>query len=273
MWPQRRLRDNERCRKGTTIMTKYALDFGPCGVAGYKTVEVVAEVKTSCRLLNLFIPDNIAPSFGLLDIKVKNISQFHILNRAIPCAVFSESTPCPLKLDTAWAHDRVTLVVRNTTPDFCEFQARFEGFEVESLVTLTTVRELGFNNTMSVGRRSTERVFFLGPCVRGNRERGAHATDEAILDFISYYQNQIQVAKDYLMNGRNNQTHEWVSSAPTSEPSVEARVVVQEILRSNGLLDYSKVLEGAKAVDALVAKARLQKSPRKPGKKEHDEKC
>jgi len=75
--------------------------------------------------------------------------------------------------------------------------------------TLTLVRELGFRNYMGTNGRTEEYVFFLGPVLRDGREDGAHATEEAVLDFISYWENQIQVAKDYLRNGRNNKTHEW----------------------------------------------------------------
>ncbi len=126
--------------------------------------------------------------------------------------------------------------------------------------TLTTVRELGFDNALFVSGPSTEKVFFLGPCMKCERERGAHATTEAILDFIAYYENQIQVAKEYLLSGRNNKTHEWASSVPAEGPSVEAKVVVQEILRSNGLLDFSKVDEGARSVDTLIAQSEARKT-------------
>jgi len=74
--------------------------------------------------------------------------------------------------------------------------------------TLTLVRELGFNNT--IGKVSTETVFFLGPCMKGGcREDGANATEEAILEFIVHCEHQVQVAKDYLSNRGNNKTHEW----------------------------------------------------------------
>ena len=76
--------------------------------------------------------------------------------------------------------------------------------------TLTLVRELGFNNVMGIGIASTETVFFLGPCMNGDcREEGANATEDAILEFIVHCEHQVQVAKDYLFNGRNNKTHEW----------------------------------------------------------------
>jgi len=75
---------------------------------------------------------------------------------------------------------------------------------------LTVVRELGFDNCMGIGRASEEKVFFIGPVMaNGYRERGPHATEEAVREFIAYYENQIRVAKDYLANGRNNKTQEW----------------------------------------------------------------
>jgi len=76
--------------------------------------------------------------------------------------------------------------------------------------TLTIVRELGFNNYLGLDGAGAEKVFFLGPVHGdGTRERGRHATPEAIQEFIKYWENQIQVAKDYIANGCNNKTHEW----------------------------------------------------------------
>lgn len=76
--------------------------------------------------------------------------------------------------------------------------------------TLTLVRELGFNNFLGTCGAHGEKVFFLGPMTGdASRERGRHATPEAVQEFVEYWENQIQVAKDYLANGRNNKTHEW----------------------------------------------------------------
>jgi hypothetical protein len=76
------------------------------------------------------------------------------------------------------------------------------------------VREIGINSVMGVGRPLEEKVFFLGPVLVSGREKGAHATEEAIHEFIDYWEHQIQLAKDYLANGRNNKTYEWTSDAP-----------------------------------------------------------
>ena len=75
--------------------------------------------------------------------------------------------------------------------------------------TLTIVRELGFETFMCFDHGTLEKVFFIGPHMIDGPERGAHATDEAVKEFINYWENQIQVAKDYLANNRNNKTHEW----------------------------------------------------------------
>lgn len=75
--------------------------------------------------------------------------------------------------------------------------------------TLTLVRELGFDDFLDVYKGTKEKVFFIGPHLGDSREEGAHATEAAVLEFIEYWENQIQVAKDYLANGRNNKTHEW----------------------------------------------------------------
>jgi hypothetical protein len=121
--------------------------------------------------------------------------------------------------------------------------------------TLSTVRELGFNHCLGIGREPTETVFFLGPDqVGGHREDGAHATAEAILDFIAYYRNQIQVAKDYLINDRNNKTYEWSKTPRDGNPSVEALSVVQEILREQGHVNiqFNQIDYGARLIDDLV---------------------
>ena len=72
---------------------------------------------------------------------------------------------------------------------------------------LDLVRELGFDNIHG-GARPEETVFFLGPAAIDRRE-SEHATEEAIVEFIAYWENQIAVARDYLANGRTNKTHEW----------------------------------------------------------------
>jgi len=81
--------------------------------------------------------------------------------------------------------------------------------------TLTCVRELGFDTTAS-SDGFMEKVFFLGPDIGGLRKRGAHATEDAIQEFIAYWENQIQVAKDYLANGRTNRTDKWVAKGSST---------------------------------------------------------
>ena len=86
--------------------------------------------------------------------------------------------------------------------------------------TLTLVRELGFDSFMCVQHGMSEKVFFLGPQMLDGRETGANATPEAIAEFIEYWENQIQVAKDYVANGCNNKTHEWKPAAVSGEAKV-----------------------------------------------------
>jgi hypothetical protein len=123
--------------------------------------------------------------------------------------------------------------------------------------SLEVVRELGFEDVMSTSGPPTERVYFLGPCMgHCDREDGAHATVEAVLDFVAFWENQVQVAKDYLANGRNCKTHEWKEAK--TEPSVEARVIVSELYRQMGFTDASIVTEArltpvARMIDALAA--------------------
>ena len=121
--------------------------------------------------------------------------------------------------------------------------------------TLEVVRELGFENVIRTSGQSTERVYFLGPCAGScGREDGAHATVEAVLDFIAFWENQVQVAKDYLANGRNCKTHEWKVVA--REPSVEAMVIVGDLCRRVGIADTTEAwpVEVARMIDALAAR-------------------
>ena len=79
--------------------------------------------------------------------------------------------------------------------------------------TLTLVREVGFDQIYDgCSGKVTERIFFLGPHLLAGREEGAHATEEAVQEFIRYWENQIEVAKDYLLNGREARTHLWTKS-------------------------------------------------------------
>ena len=86
--------------------------------------------------------------------------------------------------------------------------------------TLDLVREIGFDTFCCLEHGVVEKVFFIGPDMLAGRERGAHATEEAIKEFILYWENQVAVAKDYLANGRNNKTHEWKKPNITS-PDIE----------------------------------------------------
>lgn len=76
-------------------------------------------------------------------------------------------------------------------------------------ITLTLVRDIGLDTSMYAGGKTIEKVYFLGPTLIGGRAIGAHATQEAVEEFIKHLENQIVVAQSYLANGRNNKTHEW----------------------------------------------------------------
>jgi hypothetical protein len=94
-------------------------------------------------------------------------------------------------------------------------EKRNENDEIEKFMdsrqdkTLNFVREIGFDQLMALDRME-ERIYFLGFQSReSGREEGAHATEEAVLEFITYWENQIRVARDYLANGRENRSHRW----------------------------------------------------------------
>lgn len=78
-------------------------------------------------------------------------------------------------------------------------------------VTLTLVRELGFDSAIGADGRAEEVVFFLGPNT-STRAIGAHATQEAVEEFIAYWEHQVATARAYLNNDRNNKSHEWEST-------------------------------------------------------------
>lgn len=75
---------------------------------------------------------------------------------------------------------------------------------------LDHVRELGFDKVLG-GAQPEETVFFLGPQkITAGRAESNRATEEAIVEFIFYWENQVTVARDYLANGlRTNKMHEW----------------------------------------------------------------
>lgn len=69
---------------------------------------------------------------------------------------------------------------------------------------LTHIKELGFDNTYGLGLPQ-EQVFFVDVM----RNTSFNATDEAIADYIKRQQHDIETVMLYLLNGRNNNTHEW----------------------------------------------------------------
>ncbi len=80
-------------------------------------------------------------------------------------------------------------------------------------------REIGFNTEMRPSGTKEEIFFILGDVRRDN------ASEEAVREFITYWQNQIEVAKDYIANGKNNKTHEW---AKATKPLTHVSAITQE---------------------------------------------
>lgn len=83
------------------------------------------------------------------------------------------------------------------------------------------VRELGFGNLLhrhGDGSATTrEEIVFIGPCSCRERPQYDEATESEVREFIGYWLNQIEVAQDYLANGRNKNTHEWDEKARKKE--------------------------------------------------------
>jgi hypothetical protein len=71
---------------------------------------------------------------------------------------------------------------------------------------LTYIAELGFDNMFCcVGAPPQEQVFFVDTM----DNTSFNATDEAIADYIKRQQHAIETVVLYLLNGKNNNTHEW----------------------------------------------------------------
>jgi hypothetical protein len=69
---------------------------------------------------------------------------------------------------------------------------------------LTYIAELGFDNMFGLGSPQ-EQVFFVDTM----DNTSFNATDEAIADYIKRQQHAIETVMLYLLNGKNNNTHEW----------------------------------------------------------------
>lgn len=74
-----------------------------------------------------------------------------------------------------------------------------------------TFRGIGFDTEMYLDGGCRETIFFHtnGTLDNPRGERFENVSQEAVLEFISYWTNQISVATDYLRNGCNPRTHEW----------------------------------------------------------------
>ena len=78
---------------------------------------------------------------------------------------------------------------------------------------LTSVRGVGFDNTMRLDGPDEETLFFISAGGKQSRK----ATHEAIREGIQYLQNQVDVMRDYLANGCNPNTHEWTKRSGKRE--------------------------------------------------------
>jgi hypothetical protein len=113
-------------------MKSCTLEFEDKVVAGGEQVTTTVEARGVCQLTRLVVPDDVAPHFEVLQLKVRDVGQINYRHstpaRAIPAAVFGESVEGNfLKLDTAHPGDLVTLVVRNTSESARLFRARIMG--------------------------------------------------------------------------------------------------------------------------------------------------
>lgn len=107
--------------------------------------------------------------------------------------------------------------------------------------TLTLVRELGFETTMCTAHGSGGKVYFLGTRLLDGQEKGAHATEDAVHEFIAYWESMIQVASDYLANGRNNKMHEWTPAATESRRDLVTKREAElhyAVRRNANILDH-----------------------------------
>lgn len=78
---------------------------------------------------------------------------------------------------------------------------------------LDTFREIGFDTELRPGG-VRETIFFIAPRWSDDPPGGNRMTavsPEAVHEFVAYWEHQIAVARDYLANGCNPNTHEWKS--------------------------------------------------------------
>lgn len=73
----------------------------------------------------------------------------------------------------------------------------------DSFKILDTFRGIGFD-TECWPDKTEETIFF-----HHGDKRMPSASPESVAEFIAYYENQIQVAREYVMNSCNPRTHEW----------------------------------------------------------------
>ena len=74
-----------------------------------------------------------------------------------------------------------------------------------------TFREIGFDTEMWPDK-FTETIFFIKTRFNNDPPGGRRlekVSPEAVEEFIEYWQHQIDVAKEYMANGCNPNTHEW----------------------------------------------------------------
>ena len=73
-------------------------------------------------------------------------------------------------------------------------------------------REIGIN-TECWPDRTRETIFFIRPRMSDDPSGGRkleNASPEAVKEFVAYWQNQINLAQEYVANGCNPKAHEWV---------------------------------------------------------------
>lgn len=69
-------------------------------------------------------------------------------------------------------------------------------------------RGIGFDTNMWPDKMEETVFFWIGE--GESYTRFEQVSEAAVKEFVEYYENQIAVAKEYLANGRNPNTHEWV---------------------------------------------------------------
>ncbi len=93
-----------------------------------------------------------------------------------------------------------------------QFRAGDTAIDGTPMMSGECFRGVGFDTEMWADGHVRETIFFIPPHMSDDPPGGRRlekVSEEQAQEFISYYEHQIAVVRDYLKNGCNPNTHEW----------------------------------------------------------------